>query len=113
MDAIYPSAELNYVVPSRAHDVAQLRGGVVVSLGGIGSQPQDGTGGSRQEVQVVPDACRTCSVVLCCIFALPREEKSSKKVGEVKGWNNLPWDGQLLVYNTWASRAVICYKTLT
>jgi hypothetical protein len=74
---------LNYVVPSRVHDVACSPGKVIVSLEDIIGQSRTAQpGGSHRFhvcefswVQGVSDACRTCSAVLCVAVLLFRERR--------------------------------------
>jgi hypothetical protein len=65
--AVFPPAALDYVLPSRGHEVSHPPGRVAVSL-------SSGTDMGRQHrfhihelwrIQDVPYACRTLSAVLC------------------------------------------------
>jgi hypothetical protein len=85
---IFPQALLDYVVPSRADDVACSPGGAVVPLVVIRCLPGLGQECSSQRfpvhefgwVQNFPGACRTCSAVLCIEFLFFRNRKKKEKI---------------------------------
>jgi hypothetical protein len=109
--AICPLTVLDYVIPSRADDwlwspcrVADLLGSNKVSSRMLAVRCLRFCVCILWKVQGVPDACRTCSVILCVLLLLfqDRRKEAKKKRKENSFWLGGPR----------ITLAIMCYKEL-